>query len=189
VTIAMKSIAVVVIVIALGRTAAAQPGLTPSRATMPVEGEVSENTALAMSLGGTALSWGLIAAGASMDSEEGGELLGKLGGFGAVVAPSFGHWYRGKYWTRGLGIRLAGTGVAAFGGILILSSIFGGGEGNAEVGVGMMIAGGGLFVGGTVDDIIQAPRMARRHNMQLRGLAVVPTVQRGGGGLALSGSF
>jgi len=44
-------------------------------------------------------------------------------------------------------------------------------------------------LGGTVDDIVTAPRKARRYNERHRELAVVPVVHRDAGGVALVGRF
>jgi hypothetical protein len=186
----MKSFAVAValVVLAAARTAIAQPGATPPAV---YEGELSESRALALSLGGTAASWALIIAGGKIgeSDEDVGGRVAMVGGLGSMLAPSFGHWYRGDYFTRGMGLRLLGVGTSFVGFITMFTNAWSGSEEGFAVGIGLAIAGGGLFVGGTVDDILQAPKQVRLHNGRIRGLALVPSIQRDGGGLSLSGSF
>ena len=69
------------------------PSDSPPQLTPPLPGELSETTALWLSLGGTAASWSLVVLGAELshqDSRVAGDLA-TLGVLGTLVAPSFGH--------------------------------------------------------------------------------------------------
>jgi len=192
----MRLAVVVALVLTTASTAMAQPAMTQPA---PQGEEVSEGSALAWSLGGTVASYAAIGAGVTLHSG-----FGTVGLIGALVAPSFGHWYAGKYVTRGMLGR--GLGIVTFiVGALADSegcSLFYSGHGDPEPadcgddfrtvkGTALMIAGIALFVGGTVDDIVTAPRRARRHNEKLRALSVsvMPVVRHDSGGLALVGRF
>jgi hypothetical protein len=178
-----------------GLAAPTPPGMSTQRPGMserPSGGPKSETAALALSLGGTALSYGLMIAAA--DREDGdGETLGTIGVIGAVFAPSFGHWYAGKVLTRGLGLRAAGLSVALIAAVWAFSEcpIFSSEEDcNQTAAPGILALGGvGLFVGGTIDDIVTAPRRVRDHNRAIESFAVVPMIRHGGGTVSLSGRF
>jgi hypothetical protein len=64
-----------------------------------------------------------------------------------------------------------------------------GDEGKAAEGAVVMLGGFGLYLGGTVDDILTAPRRVERRNRERAGLALAPVVTRSSAGLALGGSF
>jgi hypothetical protein len=188
-------------------SAAAQPGMTPpappSTAAPPspppppavMRGEpLSENVALALSLGGTAVSWGLLlgAEGLSNDHDT-AEVLGTIGFVGTLVAPSFGHWYAGSYLTRGMGLRALGTlaigaGLASFYED-VLDTWDGSDDHSADSAGWLILVGGGLLIGGTIDDIVTAPRKVRKRNQQMFSVGVAPVVTPRTAGLALSGTF
>src|ERR1051325_9122121 len=88
------SIRIAAILVLLARVAAAQP--------VQVD-EKSPDTALALSLGGTAASVGMVVIGAQQHNPE----LATAGVLSSLVTPSLGHWYSGHYLTAGLGIRVA----------------------------------------------------------------------------------
>jgi hypothetical protein len=157
----------------------------------------SENVALGLSLGGTAASWGMLLVGFpvlddSLDAPS--EVIVPLvyASFaGILLAPSLGHWYAGKFFTRGLGARLLGVGTFMVG----VGMAFSGGdhdgnvdndEGNQGLGAALGLAGLGLFAYGTLHDLWTAPRTAREHNARFQ---IVPLARPNGGGLALSGRF
>ena len=87
----------------------------PERAR-PTGGEKSETIALALSLGGTLASYGLfwyaIENEDVADDDESYQAIAMTASLGTFFAPSFGHWYTGKFATRGLGLRAAGAGTA-----------------------------------------------------------------------------
>ena len=162
------------------------PAPTPTPAPQPSGSRLSEGTALVLSLGGTAVSWGLLFGGA--------ELPGLVG---AVLAPSFGNWYAGRYLTRGLGLRVGGMAMFVAGAVVALGGSGGYGHDNTSsddsdesAGVAILIGGLALFAIGTVDDIISAPANARKTNRE-RGytLGLAPVVTQHSAGFALGGRF
>jgi hypothetical protein len=191
------------IVLALAGPAFAQPGMTepaPAPAPMPppapTGGELSESAALGLSIGGTVGSWALLIGAAHYSKDgEGAGVLGTFGAIGVMVGPSFGHWYAGKYVTRGLGLRALGIATVVAGAMFVVSQcpLFAeseNGDGCDDTG-GAMIAlvGAGLFVAGTIDDIATAPGRVRKHNARLSGLAVAPVLTQHSAGFALGGRF
>jgi len=188
----MRAVAAVVVVVFTTGVAAAQPAPAPP-ADPPRPGrvldEVSETTALTLSLGGTLLSAGLVTAG-WLDESPG---LTGLGVLGAYAAPSFGHWYSGDYWTRGLGLRLAGTGVAMLGGLVAFTECPPRSDCEpSPLGVSLAIGGAAVLVAGAAYDVATAPDAARRHNRRVRearGLIVTPTFTGRQVGMAVAGRF
>jgi hypothetical protein len=196
------------LLLALAGRASAQPGLSPPApaldpeppppAQVPAGEPLSENIALGLSLGGTIASWGLVigAVYAGRDNQGVSSTMATAGSLGIVFAPSFGHWYADKYLTRGLGLRVAGGLVVLAGAVVALaeSPLFSesedsGGSDDPVAGPLIALAGVGLFVAGTVDDIITAPRRVRRLNRERAGFALAPIVTQHGAGLALGGRF
>jgi hypothetical protein len=192
-------------------TAQAQPGRTapidpdapaPAPAVGPVPGELSETTALELSLGGTLASYGAIGLAIATAPNHATGTIGTIGVIGAFAAPTAGHWYAGAIVSRGLGLRAGGFLVFLVGAIADsegCSLVYGDPEGEpadcgdnfrTKKGTALMITGMAMFVGGTVDDIVTAPARVRRHNERLRAqLALAPVVHRDFGGLALTGTF
>src|SRR5262245_14235776 len=76
----------------------------PARAGAPL----SEGVALSLSLGGTLASWGLLIGAVYLDDRapSAARLGGAIGAVGVVIAPSVGHGYAGKLFTRGMKLRL-----------------------------------------------------------------------------------
>jgi len=218
----VKSVVVVALVLTT-QIASAQPGATdpldepppgqPMYArpyvppyAQPAPELLSRGTALWWSAGGTAASYGLLFLADQMSrdgSSDGSSSIGLIGGLGIFVAPSFGHWYAGKYLTRGLGLRLGSVAVAATG-FMIAIGCSGIGwdsyddepERNCDaqnaIGIGLVIVAGAMFVGGTIDDIVQAPRRVDRINAQRSGVqvyGVLPTADHDRVGLAVAGAF
>lgn len=152
-----------------------------------VPGEVSESTAIGLSLGLTAVSWGLMYVSVKGESPE----FFLLGAAGALVLPSAGHWYAGE--AGGVGLVTRGAGLALFisGAIRAEREVDGcdGGCSTTDDAELRLWAGFGLFIAGTIYDIATSGSAARAHNERLRKMMVAPTVQPGGGGLALVGQF
>jgi hypothetical protein len=190
-----------VLVVHAGR-AAAQPGNTapgawqtpppPTTVSGPVPGEKSPSLALTLSLGGTVASYVLVVAGGEVQNEG----LSSVGTLGFYLAPSFGHWYAGNGWTDGMTMRLAGTGAALVGVMIILGDCGSEGDENCDSSPGAILAIGGavLIVGGGVYDIATAPGEARKYNARLReraarGWAITPVISRDRAAFTLSTSF
>jgi hypothetical protein len=191
------AVAIASTVLLLAGTAAAQPvvtppGLTPAlpaAAPPPRQGdEVSESTALAIAVGGTVASYGMVLLGAGPVRGDAGRTLIAIGVAGTLIAPSAGRWYARSAGWRGLGLRLAGAGAVALAGAAAVSEcgLFRSDPCTPVVGLVLGIAGAGLWVGGTIDDIVMAPRDARRHNERLRQVTLVPLVRPDDHGLGLA---
>jgi len=190
----------VAVLLAVPALATAQPGMTPvqppgaAEPTLPDGDTKSEGVALALSLGGTVASYGLIYwAGEHFDDDNYGGLV-MAGSLGATFAPSFGHWYAGKFWTRGLGLRAAASGTALVAAMWALSEcpiLASEDECNETDGPAVLMVGAiGLWVYGTIDDIVTAPGRVRAYNKEHAGIvAITPMLRRDGGGLALTGRF
>jgi hypothetical protein len=220
---AVASLALAVVLSLAGR-AAAQPGLTPPGSTPMAEpmpepeidpelaplpapaqpprdeagAPLSEGTALALSLGGTVVSWGLLGAAHYVYDKNGQAtaMMGLVGGFGIVAAPSAGHWYAGTRGTRGLAVRLAGVATLLAGAVYKETECplfsFGHDDGPPCIpqrGSNVLLVGLGLVLAGTIDDIVTAPSRVRRHNERLSNLAIAPMLTGSSAGLALGGRF
>jgi hypothetical protein len=192
------------ILLALGGRASAQPQELMSEpprapASAPGEAPLSEDTAMLLSLGGTLVAWStLLAAGGLAERHpETAAALGITGGIGALVAPSFGHWYARTPMTTGLGLRIGGglaialgLGMMLEGGILPASL-----EGedpsaaNMVIGLPLLLAGSAALVAGTIGDLSHTPRRVREVNRERAGVAIAPIVAPHSAGLALGGSF
>jgi hypothetical protein len=150
-----------------------------------------------LSLQATAGTWTAMALGAlltrSGSAEDLGDALLLGGAIGSMVAPALGHWSRGNGWTRGMTIRtlaLVGGGVAGFG---VVAMMAGGCDHDSDCGDDELsivaIAAGGLYVLGTIDDLVTAGRPRRREPRW----QVTPTVRSAPAGpvagLAAAGRF
>jgi hypothetical protein len=152
----------------------------------------SENTALALSLGGTLASAGLMASGFSLmshDDETGARLMG-VGLMSFAITPSLGHIYSGKILTGGLALRAGGAAVALVGvaqaldcGIIWSSKDCG----FFTSGEAAVLLGGTLAAAGVIWDIASAPRAARRYNE--KHISLVPAAPGASLGLSLAGRF
>jgi hypothetical protein len=157
-----------------------------------VRGEKSESTAVALSLGGTLLSYALVYA--SSESDTGDEAMATVGMLGTVFAPSFGHWYAGKFATTGLGMRGAALGVGMTALVWTVSEcpLFSSeDECNHTIGPAVLAVGAvGLWVVGTIGDISKAPDAVRAYNRSLQdSLSIVPVVRDDGATVSVAGSF
>ena len=187
----MKAIVTMALVLAIAGRAAAQPTEPRAAPPPPPEEELSETTALGLSIGPTVVAWVALVATLSVDDDS--RIAIPFAGLG-ILAPSFGHWYAGSSWTRGLALRTAALlpfGIAlnrTMSCPLVLETDFRG-CGPDRLGQGLVIAAMALYAAGTLDDIITAPAAVRRHNERLRSIAVVPMVRRDAGGLMLAAQF
>jgi len=153
----------------------------PRPVPQPTEGRrLNEGSALLLSLGGTISSWVLF--GASLSDESPLVWLG-LGSL--IVGPNFGHWYQGTVVTRGTGLRIVGL-VSTFYGFVNLAFC----EFDCNDSGELFFYGGALlYLGATIDDIVDAPRRARKHNQSLEVVGITPMVTERSTGFALSGRF
>ena len=191
-----SAVAAALLVVAVAGTAAAQPGATPPTSVVPQPmvrpgEELSETTALWLSLGGTAASWTLVVVGFKMDSGGKG-IAGSIaagGLLGTLVAPGFGHWYARSYLSRGLGLRFVGIATAL---AALVSEFF------ECTGVScqrpllpevLLFTSLGLYAGGTIDDVVTAPGKARRYNHRFQNMAIVPVIRADTSGFAITGRF
>jgi hypothetical protein len=139
------------------------------------DGPKSPDTALMLSLGGTATSAVLFLGGAS--SNDGGLMMAGLAT--SLVTPSLGEWYAGKGLTTGMGIR-AVSAAAELAGIAEAFSCIDAEDtcSNNNGAAGVLIFGGLIgYAAGTIYDIADAPRTARAYN-RAHSYTVTPTVMR-----------
>jgi len=159
---------------------AALPGVEP-----PIW-ELSESTALWLSLGGTAASWGLIVA--STQFKGSGTGVATVAVLGAVGAPSLGHLYADSFGVRGLGLRLVGAGAAVLG--VLWRTVEVDDRDRVRASTRWLLYGGtALLIVGTIDDLVTVPSAVRRYNLRLHGMAIAPMIGRGRGGVALAARF
>ena len=179
------------LVLLIAGRAAAQPAEPPAAPQPPQEEELSETTALGLSIGPTVVAW--VALIVTLEVDDDNRVAIPLAGLGILAAPSFGHWYAGSPWTRGLALRTAALLPLGYALTrtrscpLTLDSMGCGGP--DRLGQGLAIAAMAMYAAGTLDDIIRAPAAVRRHNERLGRVAVVPMVRRDAGGLMLAAQF
>lgn len=151
-------------------------------------------TAFWLSSGGTAVSVGLVLAGARTHNAT----LSTAGALSSLVSPAAGEIYAGKLFTAGMGIRLVSLGVAYLGAVELTSCSFplveaGRCNGDAGSGIALFLLGGLGFGGGIAYDIATAGRAVDDHNQRLRlrvTPTVIPTTSSGPAvGLGITGSF
>jgi hypothetical protein len=204
---AMRSdVVIAFLVVAITGTASAQPGLTapsvPPRAgpqgtqrpsgglqhaEVPAGWELSESTAVWLSVGGTAASWGLILAATQLDGS--GTGVATLAALCTIGAPGLGHMYADSFATRGLALRFGGAGIAFLAAILGTLGDTGRLSDRDLVTSSMLLGGAALLAAGTIDDIVTAPAAVRRYNWRLSGLAITPMLGPDRGGIALAANF
>jgi len=155
-----------------------------------------EGVALALSAGGAAASIGLFAAGLSIaggPAGNSGYTIATIGLASTLITPSFGEWYAGKYWTAGMGLRLAGTAVT-IAGLSQLQICFDecsphdNSAAAALLGLGLV-----SYAAGMVWDIAAAPSTARESNARHRAVITPSVLTTPSGaaayGLGLGGRF
>jgi hypothetical protein len=183
----MRSL-VLFVVLVLSSTATAQPSGSQPAAARPMEAQPRNVKQRAygylLSSIGTVVPLLIVAAsiGGDGDSDEKGVLLASAT---AVLTPSAGHWYAGRFFTTGMGIRLASGTVATLGLVMMIQndeaiisshkSIFIGGV----IGVGIGAIWDIATVGSAVDD------------WNAKHAQVAPAVMKTGDGygIGLVGSF
>lgn len=146
----------------------------------------SPTAAFLLSFGGTAASWGLVAA--ATQQPKGSNAMwtyGAIGAAGTLVSPSLGQLYAGSVGTRGLGLRLIGA-VAAF---ASGACLWDGGHDCGTTGTGLLILAGVLYAGGTINDIASASDAARDHGRTAPSVMVTPMIRGDHGGLGFAGRF
>ncbi|HEY5920103.1 MAG TPA: hypothetical protein VIV11_00475 [Kofleriaceae bacterium] len=193
----------VLLVCAFAGHAGAQPGVTPAAPpappiAAPQSPELSESAALWLGIGGTAAAYGLFVGGLAWnnasdertDNRNARTMIG-IGVAGTFIAPSVGHWYAGTLVTKDMLRRFVGAGGVLVGGITL--AVCDHVESDCvivkQLAWGAVIAGAGLFVFGTLDDIARAPGRVRKANAQRGAVSLVPTLGAGRGGLAIVGTF
>jgi hypothetical protein len=161
--------------------APAPPAHAPAPAPPASDGELSADTAVTLSVGGTLASWTALLIAGSIDHSD--NLGVPLAGIAVVLAPSFGHWYAGTPFTGWFGLRAAAL-------VPVMIAATSCGECDPPSSLGWIALA--LYAVGTIGDIATAPADVRRHNEErrtLHDLAVVPMLQRGAGGIVLGGRF
>jgi hypothetical protein len=161
--------------------APAPPAAAPAPAPPALDGELSVDTAIMLSVGGTAASWTVLLVAGSID--HGNNFVVPLAGISLVLAPSFGHWYAGTPFTGWFGLRAAAL-------VPVMIAATSCGECDPPSSLGWIALA--LYAAGTIGDIATAPADVRRHNEKrrmLRDLAVAPMIHRGGGGIVLGARF
>jgi hypothetical protein len=154
----VRMMVVLVMVAALATPAVADPA------------DPDPKIALGLSLGGTAMSVGVFAAGDRMHNDS----LVLVGAGSLVLTPSFGHWYAGDGGGSALALRAGSAGAFLVGFTYVARRcLFGCPTTAEEVGAAVVVFGSiAGVVGGTIWDVVTAPRAAcaasRTH--------VVPTV-------------
>jgi hypothetical protein len=184
----------------LPSVAAAQPSVTAPLAPLPgppravdTSDDFNPTTAFALSLGATVAGYVSLAA-ADNAGDSAGPALAIVGVGAVALGPSFGHFYQGDIWTRGLGVRLAGSAAMIVGLSTIDWVCFENCDHSDDsFGEMMMIGGLAAFAIGSADDIISAPFAARHRNalrhQRLLNLTVVPRVSGKDAGLVVAGRF
>lgn len=189
----MKLVTMVCVVLACARVASAQPAkVSDPTAVIATEDALNPGTAFALSLGGTAVSWGLLIASLQIHDGGGARAMAITGGIGTLVAPSFGHWYAHSYLTRAQGVRLVSVLVAGIGFAAVASSVWDDGHDGDEFAGTLLLGAGSLgYVTATLYDLATAGAAAERWNARSHRLAVVPMISRATDsyGLALGGRF
>lgn len=176
----------------------AQPGLAPLAApSAPVGESVGEpaelkspTTATLLALAGAVLPVAVMVA----TSETGDDDLFSGALLASTLTPSLGHWYAGEFLTTGMALRGVG-GLLVIAGVAQALSCFEGCSDGAGAAGGLILAGAGSYVGGTIYDVATAGAAARRYNRSHGAqMAVAPTMIPAGGGamamgMGVSGSF
>lgn len=151
-------------------------------------------TAFTLSAGGTAVSIGLVLAGASTRHAT----LSTTGILSSLVTPAAGELYAGKVFTAGMGIRLISTGVGLLGVAELASCSFplveaGGCSGGGGSGAALLVLGALGYTSGIIYDIATAGSAVDDYNQRLHlrvTPAVIPTASSGPAvGLGITGSF
>ena len=179
---------------AMVTSAVAQPSLTPSSdpetppvPTAAVATQKSDGLATGLAIGTTFGGLAMIVAGATVHSGA----IATLGGVAVLVGPSAGHIYAGES-GHAVGMTLLrAAGAATFFYGLINDTIVADGPNEYSQHPSarpLMVLGAAAFVGGTLYDMFDAHRAARRANAET-GLVVAPMVGARTAGVAVTGRF
>ena len=154
--------------------APAAPNDPVAPAVLP--GDLSENTGLGLSLGGTVAAWALVLGGAANLNQHEGVAIASvvIGEIGTLVGPAFGHWYAHDPMSRGFGLRITALTVGAIGAGLAKCGPFSHCSDPGRALLGVVVA---AYIGGTIDDIATAPAAVHRYNQSIRDVAIVPMVR------------
>lgn len=176
----MRTVAVAALLtlLASSRLASAETFIDPSEPP----GLKSEDSALALSIGVTAGSWGLVVLGKD------NAVPGVIGAAGAYFGPSLAQLYAAdRPHARGFMLRTAGiVGVLAG----MHSAFACSSECDSDwTSTSFYVAGGLAIAAGTIDDIMRQPALVRRHNRRVRDLALVPALGGDHVGFTLGGRF
>lgn len=171
------------------------PGMTPvmqpTVAAQSGQAPKSEDTAFALSLGGTAASAALIVGGFSSNNAG----LALAGMASSLVTPSLGQWYAGKPLTAGMGIRAASAVATIVGFGEALSCLD---EENCQTpdsAAYLLFGGLAGYAVGTIYDLATAKDAAREYNAKHGWrVTVAPTALRTASGqstmgVGIGGSF
>lgn len=157
----------------------------PARADTVIDpgappGLKSERSALALSIGVTAASWGLVLTDHPVP--------GVIGIMGAYFGPSVAQLYAAdRPHARGFLLRTAGA-MSVLGGAYAAMAC----DPDCArpwVADGLYVLGALAIAAGTIDDIARQPALVRRHNRRIRELALAPLLTGDATGVAVSGSF
>ena len=182
----MRSVVVCLVIAMCTSVAAAQPGMTPAAPattstplTKPRKKTPAVGTLLALAGTATPIIVLASASGRDQDSVVDGVLLA---GLTAILLPSAGHWYAGKFFTPGMAIRAVGGGVATLGLVAVV-----GGDGE-EPGTAITFGLIGLGIG-VIYDVATANLAVDDWNT--RQVQVAPAVLKTGDGygVGLAGRF
>jgi hypothetical protein len=177
-------LAVTLISLVLGaRLASAQPSTVQPRAAISHDDDLGPATATLLSLGGTAVTWGMVLGGLSGRETDAKLHLALVGAIGSLVAPSFGHWYARSYWSPGMTARVvsvlgAGIGVALVGSALFREDR----DGRAFAGIVLVLGGGLGYAGGTIYDLATTRAATRSPSCRWRTRRSAATGSRSAGG-------
>lgn len=171
--------ATVILVLLVGRLAHAQPEPT---GPVPAD-EKSFWTAYFLTAGTMAAAGAIGALGEETTNRRLRNTAGVIGVTGIVLGPSMGHFYLGRSFTTGLGLRLGSMGVVAALAVADPQLEHAGT-------VAGLVGAVGMFATGALLDLVTLPGAVRRYNREHR-LHLAPLVTPSGNatGLALGGTF
>jgi hypothetical protein len=195
--------AAAVLLAAMPARASGPPGAmppAPGDPIAPTPGAIRREPAIALglSLGVTAAGLALMAAAPPADESDLGDGMALAGLLAILIGPTTGHLYADRIVNTGLGIRAASAsvGFVAFGGLAMCA--FGDEDDDGDhCGWWALAAAGSslVYAGGTVYEIVDAPRAARAYNRRHGlDLTLAPTAVRAGDGseapgLVVAGAF
>lgn len=139
----------------------------------------SEGTAMALSIGVTAGSIGLLFI----------PKVGVAGAVGLYFGPSLAQFYASdRPMARGFMLRTAGI-VAILAGVNMAGPCFDCRPDSDMLPNTLITAGALAIAAGIFDDIVRQPELVHRHNARIRSLSLSPTVSGDSAGFSVSGRF